>query len=555
MAEYSVATRFTAQDKVAKAFMNMSKQAKNFDDKATRAFRDSSRAASRFRDVVKGIMTAGAIQFGLGKAREGMVALTESYLDFEHSALAATVRFKDIGATSEAVANNLDRIKAAARAAGATTVFTATQGAQALDFFARAGWSSVEAIGVLTSAINLAISSGAEFNQAADWSSDLLMSLGMQSDDSAQKIKNYVRMNDVLVATVNSANVNLEQLFETLKVGGTIASYAGAQVEDLAAMAAVMASAGIKAERGGTTMKNMFTRLSAPTYEVWEGFKKLGIAQKDLIDQSGKMIPMVDVLALMGERMATLQQFEKVGVLKKVFGAWALAGAANLIKTVEGFKDFRDMLQEVQDVNRKTADIMEQSVISRLKLLKSAATEVGIELFDAFRPEIVSAIDSTTNAIRGIDMKPMIEEIRTFKADVEDLYRTIVSIKDNVARGYKSIIDDITLMVMSSGELLRRMFIDPIVFMISKLGIFTKYAEGIQERHKRPASAGILERREQRTAAEIHKAMQWQYSVKSAEGKSSLTIGFENAPAGMTATPGQGNNLDIDLESIGVMPM
>lgn len=425
MPDFAVKTAFVAQDHVTKAYGNMSKAAGRFEDKAVKSFRNASKSASRFGDITKGILTAGFVQDALAGLRTGITELASSYRSFDDAAIAATVRFSDIDVSAEAVAKNLGRIKAAARDAGATTEYTATQGAEALDFFARAGWDSVSAIDSLVPMINLATASGTDFSQAADWSTDLLGGFGMAVDDVEQKIKNLNRLNNVIVGTTNSANVNFEQMFETMKVGAPIATTSGSTLEYVAAMTAVMANAGIKAERGGTALKNIFMRLSAPTSEVLEGFRQLGIVQSDIADGAGRMRPITEIFRVINTRLSGLKEFERIGVMKKIFGAFALAGATILVKNVESIEKFHDYLIATEGVSKKTADIMRVSLGNRLKLLGSAAVDAGFKLLSAFRPEIIRTIDSIADSIRYVNFDPLIATIRPVVRGLEWIFDVI----------------------------------------------------------------------------------------------------------------------------------
>lgn len=78
MANFSVATIFTAKDRITKAFGRMSSGADKFGSSADRAFRKANKSASTFSNIVGGILTAGAIQSVTNRMREFRAEIVET---------------------------------------------------------------------------------------------------------------------------------------------------------------------------------------------------------------------------------------------------------------------------------------------------------------------------------------------------------------------------------------------------------------------------------------------------------------------------------------------
>ena len=409
MPDMVVSTSFKAQDRVTKSFGRMSKGADKFGRRASKAFQKASRSGRDFQSVTKGILAAGAVQRGLGLLEQGIGSVVRQFIDFDQAVTGAAVRFKDIGPDAVNFAGQLKLIKDRARLAGAETEFTAAQAAGALDFLARAGFKSAEAMGSLNSMIALSTATGEDFATVADFSSDLLGAFGLAVDDTGQKIKNLNRLNDVLVKTANSANVTVEDMFETMKVGAPIAVKYGASLEDVAAMTALMGNMGIKGSLGATAIKNIFTRLAAPTKEVTKSLAKLGLSQQDLIDKNGRFKNISDTMALIGDRIKDLPQAQQLGVLSGIFGARALAGGSNIVEAISKVKEFTQILKESRGTAEKTADILRKTLLNKLKALGSAATEAGFKFLTAFDKNGRDAITRLTEAVRQFDMTPVIQ--------------------------------------------------------------------------------------------------------------------------------------------------
>ncbi|MCK5127581.1 MAG: phage tail tape measure protein [candidate division Zixibacteria bacterium] len=424
MPDFLVSTFFTARDKFTNVFNRMGKGAKKFGNDANAAFLRASKSGSKFKGITKGILAASAVQRGLGLVQQGIRGITTEFFEFDDAITGAAARFKDIGPLAEDFNEQMRVLKSRARLAGATTEQTATQAAVALDFLARAGFTSAEAMGALDSMINLATASGEEFATVADFSSDLLGAFFGQIDNTAEKIAKLNRLNDVLVKSANSANVTIESQFETMKFAAPIARKYGAELEEVAALTAILGNSGIKGSLGATALKNSFVRLAAPTKEVEKGLASLGLSQADLVDKSGKMKKVTDILDLLTKRIDKLGfkgKQQELGVFSSIFGLRAAAGAATLADSIRGIREFEQTLKNAAGTSEATADRMRGSLGNRLKTLQSAAVDLGFGFLDTFEGKIKGGLDKATESFRKFDVKPLVEGVKTLISGVKTL--------------------------------------------------------------------------------------------------------------------------------------
>ena len=410
MPDFAVSTAFTAQDKITKTFRDMDKGAARFGRTATKSFRNASASASRFRDITKGILAAGVVQRGIGLLTRGLGSLTEQFLDFDQATIGAAARFKDIGPDAVNFEGQLKLIRDRAREAGAATEFTAAQSAEALNFLAKAGFTSAEAMGSLSSMINLATATGEDFATVADFSSDLLGSFGLNVDDTAQKIKNLARLNDVLVKASNTANVTVEDLFETMKIAAPIAVGLGQSLEDVTAVTAFLGGTGIKGSQAATALKNSFLNLASPSSTAAKMLKALGV-QVD--DGTGNMRGLNDIIGDLAPELDKMGNIKAAKVLDEIFGKRAIAGAINIGKGTQAIKDFKESLLDAGGAAQATADRLRKSMGNRLLSLASATAELGFKFIEAFEVRGENAIFKLTEAVRNFDPKPIIEGIET----------------------------------------------------------------------------------------------------------------------------------------------
>ncbi len=420
MPDYAVSTAFTAKDKVSRAFGAMGRGADKFGGRAASAFNKASRSGSRFGDIVKGILAAGAIQKGLQALTAGLQNVSAQFVDFDDAIIGAAARFKDIGPDAADFDDRLKAIKQSARDAGASTRFTAAQAAAGLDFLARAGFSSAEAMGSLVSMINLAVSTGEDFATVADYSSDLLGAFGLASNDAAQKVANLNRLNDVLVKSANSANVTIESMFETMKTAGPISRIIGASLEETAAAVAILGNAGIKGTEAGTALKNAMLNLADAN--VQKMLVANGVA---VTDTAGNMRKFSAILGDVSGKISSLGNARQAQILNEIFGLRAIAGAKNLMENLGELNNFEQMLISAAGTSERTAAKLSQSWGNRLKSLGSAAAEFGFKILDAFEKDGKRGVDALTGAIRDFDTGPLISGLKTAWATAVGFYSAV----------------------------------------------------------------------------------------------------------------------------------
>src|SRR5690606_33164646 len=127
------------------------------------------------------------------------------------------------GATGEEFA----RLESLAREMGATTMFSATEAAQAMEFLGMAGWDTTQIMAGLPDVLNLAAAGGLGLAGAADIAADLRAGMAMEAPEVG-------RAADALAKAAAAANVDVRMLGEAASYAAGLASAAGWSVEDRA---------------------------------------------------------------------------------------------------------------------------------------------------------------------------------------------------------------------------------------------------------------------------------------------------------------------------------
>lgn len=460
MANFAVSTIFKAKDKITKAFGRMGRGADKFGSRSERAFRRASKSASRFKSITAGIIKAQVLTRGFSLLTQGVRSLTDQFIDFDMAITGAAVRFGDIGPKAKDFNKQMKILRDVAREAGATTEFTAAQSAEALNFMAKAGFTSVEAIGSLNTMIDLATSTGEDFARVADISSDLLGAFGLNVDDAAQKIKNLTRLNDVLVVAVNSANVTVEDMFETMKIVAPIATAMGQSLEDVSAITAFLGGAGIKGSQAATALKNSILNLISPSTKAAGMISALGVK---VDDGTGNMRNLNDIMGDLAPELKKMGNIKAGKILNELMGKRAIAGAINIADGTDAIIALTERVKDAGGMSKLTAEIMRRTIGNQIKTLISAATEFGFKIFEAFEIRGKKGIVGFTDAIRGFDPQPIIKGIEATIKIVKGLilvFKPLVPIFRTVADVVRVIADELARLFgfASGGKLFKAFF-------------------------------------------------------------------------------------------------
>ena len=271
--------------------------------------------------------------------------------------------------------NSYELLKEAAAAAGESTVFSASEAADALNYLALAGYDAAKAADALPAVLDLAAAGGLDLAYASDLATDAMAALGIEATSG-----NLTRFGDEMAKTASKANTSVAQLGEAiLTVGGTAKSLAGGTTELNAALG-VLANRGIKGAEGGTALRNMILALSAPTDKAAKAMADLGL---EVFDASGNMRPMNDIFKDLDSALSGMSEGEKTQVLSDIFNKVDLKSAqAMLAGCGDEFDALTDALGDCDGAMSQMADTMNDTLEGDLKSLGSKAEAFGIAIYD-----------------------------------------------------------------------------------------------------------------------------------------------------------------------------
>lgn len=179
-----------------------------------------------------------------------------------------------VEAATGATATEMAALRKAAEDAGASTKFTSTEAAGALENLAKAGLSSTQAIAALPAVLQLAQAGDVGLAESAEYVTKAVMGMGLAFEDAG-------RVADVLALGANATNTSVQGLAQALSYAAPVAQSAGLSLEGTTAILGKLADAGIDASRSGTALANMLAQFSDPASVFKRELSALGITTTD----------------------------------------------------------------------------------------------------------------------------------------------------------------------------------------------------------------------------------------------------------------------------------
>jgi TP901 family phage tail tape measure protein len=373
--KFSVEAIFKATDRFSRPVAAMQAQTERFQKSTKRGFMDTDRVISGVATGIKRV--AGAAVVATGVAAVALKEVVDTGATFEKTLVGAAAKFSPEIRKGTA---EFERLRLTAEAVGASTEFNAQQAAAGLKDLASAGFGVNQAIAALPGVVDLATAAEVDLAVASEIAGKSLGAFGLKTEDATQLGINLARVNDTLSRTADKTSASIDGLFESIKTGGPVATTAGASIETFLAMAGQLSEAGIEGENAGTTLKNVFLSLAAPTNEAAAALKKLKINTLDA--KTGNLRDMVELFGELEEKTKGMGTGAKAATLEQIFGKIPIAGVSALLDGgTDKIAALRGELEKAGGSTAKMAAIMRDTTQGDIDGFTSAIDGIKIAIF------------------------------------------------------------------------------------------------------------------------------------------------------------------------------
>lgn len=280
----------------------------------------------------------------------------------------------EVEAISGASKSDLALMENTAREYGATTVFSASEAAEALKYMSLAGWDAQQSTSALGGVLNLAAASGMGLGEASDMVTDYLSAFGMEANKSTY-------FADMLAYAQSNSNTTAAQLGEAYKNSAANMHAAGQDVETTTSLLEAMANQGRKGSEAGTTLGAMMRDITA---KMDDGAIKIGETSIAVQDASGNFRDMTDILTEVGEATEGMGSAQRAAALSSVFTDDSIKGV-NMVLTegMDKVAGYEEALRSAGGASEDMANIMNDNLNGDLANMNSAYEEMQLQVFEA----------------------------------------------------------------------------------------------------------------------------------------------------------------------------
>ena len=301
-----------------------------------------------------------------------------------------TSTMSEVSAISGATGEDFEKLEACAREYGATTVFSASNAAEALKYMSLAGWDADQSTSALGGVLNLAAASGMELGAASDMVTDYLSAFAMEAGDAAY-------FADLLSYAQSHSNTTAEALGEAYKNCAANLNAAGQDVETVTSLLEGMANQGYKGSEAGTAMAAIMRDI---TNGMKDGAIKIGETSVAVMDAQGNFRDLTDILTEVEAATNGMGDAERAIALSSTFTADSTKGL-NLIlnEGMDNIAGYEEELRGASGSAEEMANIMNDNLSGDVAAMNSAFEELGLKIYDALESKLRAGVQFITNGV------------------------------------------------------------------------------------------------------------------------------------------------------------
>lgn len=300
----------------------------------------------------------------------------------------------NVKAISGATGDEFEALRDKAIELGGSTVYSATEVADAMTEMAKAGWSSQDIMDGMSGVLDAAAASGENLASVSTIVADAITGFGLSAADSTH-------VADLLSQAANAGTIDITDLGESFKYIAPLAKTMGFSIEDTTTALTALSQSGIKGSQAGTALRGMFTRMIRPTDQVAAAMNDLGIT---LTDNEGNFKSMDTILREMRGTFQTLTPEQQAYYASVIAGTEGVSGLTALLgMSQEEYDKLSDSMKNADGVAQQTAETMQDNLAGALEQLMGALESAGIVVGEALTPMIRDLAEWITDVVEDFN--------------------------------------------------------------------------------------------------------------------------------------------------------
>ena len=317
-------------------------------------------------------------------------------IEFESSML----RVKAILRPTEQEFRSLEKT---AKQLGATTVFTASESADAFVEMGKRGFEASQIIKASSGVLDLAAATQVEMAAAASATVATLNQFSLEAQEAG-------RVSDVMALSFNKSALDMFSFTEGMKVAGPVAGTLGEELEDITGILSVLADREIKGSLAGTALRRIMLELADSNSKASKRIEETGKSGDTLIEKL-KILSKENISATEATDLFTIR---------------ATTAAQVLLKNIDNVDGLSKSYKNATGTAQRMADTMTEGVEGSIKELKSATEGLVLTWKDDLTPvtnDLAKALTEVVRAFSGQDQaQALAQKIQKSETKLLDIW-------------------------------------------------------------------------------------------------------------------------------------
>jgi TP901 family phage tail tape measure protein len=346
---------------------------------ATAALEQLQATGRSFAQTMDGVVAGSVAGLGAALAAFG-VKTVQTGSDFEAA-------FTKVGALAGATTTEMAALEKKARELGATTKYSATESAVAMQELAAAGLSPAQILTATQPALLLAAAAGTDLATSTGLMASTFAQFGLEATDAT-------RVADVFSTAMNNSLLDVSSLTEAMKYAGTAGAGFGMSLEQTTAAVSLFRDLGLEGSMAGTNFRSALEAVSDVTDKAEGVLAKYGITVQQV---NPELHSFAEIMETVGK--ASITTSDAIAV----FGSRSGANVAQIARAfADGSTNYYSLLDAMQEATGSTQqlyDTMTNTVSARLEQVSGATEELMLSVFDSFKGPLAGLLDEVAATV------------------------------------------------------------------------------------------------------------------------------------------------------------
>ena len=398
---------------------------------------------------------------GLGTAAVTTTAGFESAMSQVQATMGITA-----DATSKLGGQTVNTMKALedlAKEMGASTKFSATEAAAAINNMAMAGYDVEQIYQALPQVLSLASAGALDLDYATQLVANGLNVMGLETSDAAE-------MADKLAVTASKAYGSVSDFGEGILIAGGQAKLANVSLTDTLTALGILGDNGISASEGGTALRNTIKNLYTPTTDAAKALEELGVTTAN---SDGTLRDFQEVLKDLGGSLDGLTEEQRVQYMSRIFDTETISAANALLGNCgDRWDELSASIDNANGAAEKMADTQLDNLSGQLTILKSSLEGAAIAFGELLLPlikKITSAVQRFVDWINNLSDRQ--KEIIVTIAEVSAVVGPVLIIVGKMIKQVVSVMKVVKVLKTAIVALNAAMSANPIGLIITAIGL------------------------------------------------------------------------------------